>query len=174
MKVGVGILGGTGFGASELLRLLTQHPEAEVVSVVSRSMAGKPLTETHTHLEGFYNMNFDAALDLEKFSNCESKVVFSAMPHGESAKAISELSDSAVKEGLKIVDLSGDFRLKNVSLHQQYYPESDAPESLREQFIYGVSELNASDIVEASFIANPWLFSCSFLVSSFPFCCRDR
>ena len=113
------ILGGTGYGGMELLRLLVSHPGVEVTALTSRSEEG-PVSDRHPHLAGFTRLSFtketeDVRLRLAR----ENDVVFFAKPHGVSAAELPALLDAAPE--LKIIDLSGDFRLPDPSQYPTWY-----------------------------------------------------
>lgn len=152
-KIGIGILGATGYGAGELLRLLTQHKEAEVVSLVSSSSVGASVASVHPQLTGFYENKLEEDLDIEKLSLYEEAVVFSALPHGVGADKLAKLIAKLPK--LKIVDLSADFRLKTLKEHEKHYAEVPFLEELRAQFVYGLPELYKEEILKAKYVANP-------------------
>lgn len=165
--IGVSILGGTGYGAGELLRLLLQHPLVSVENIVSQSMAGKPVTTAHTALEGMYPKHFDAEFDFEKLKPFKHKVVFSALPHGTGAKILEGLIEAHGDE-LLIVDLSGDFRLKDQATHQAHYPETEFNQAIRDSFVYGLTELAREQVSRAKRIANPGCLSSACILAAAP------
>ncbi|MCP9291552.1 N-acetyl-gamma-glutamyl-phosphate reductase [Gracilimonas sediminicola] len=128
-----GIIGGAGYTAGELIRILLLHPEVELLSVVSRSHSGEFLYTAHPDLEGDTNLKFDSELSQH------ADVVFLCSGHGKS-KAIVE--GNILPESAKIIDLSSDYRIKG---------EHD--------FMYGLPELNRDVIKTASYIANPGCFA---------------
>ena len=167
--IGAAIIGGTGYGAGELLRLLAVHSAVEVVSVVSTSSAGEEVTKHHSFLSGFYNgLKFSSELDLKALGKFESAVVFSALPHGKSAEAISKLLRNSGGQKLKVIDLSGDFRLKDSQARTRHYPESNDSQDIAEKFVYGLTELNREKIVKAECIANPGCLSGSCALAVLP------
>ncbi|MEI8283318.1 MAG: N-acetyl-gamma-glutamyl-phosphate reductase, partial [Armatimonadota bacterium] len=83
MKIGVAILGGTGFGAGELMRLFSSHPKVTVVAATSRSNAGNPISSVHPHLESLYDQPFVSEIPEHAFEKFEGKCIISALPHGE-------------------------------------------------------------------------------------------
>ncbi|MBK8915856.1 MAG: N-acetyl-gamma-glutamyl-phosphate reductase [Phycisphaerales bacterium] len=178
----VGILGATGYGAGELLRLLTQHPHARVVTLVSSSAAGSTVTASHPHLRGFYDAG-DAAIrlaaeaDLDALSASGAGVVFSALPHGESAAALVELAKRAESRRLpppRLIDLSGDLRLRDLDSHRRFYPESpDLPEQ-RSAFEYGMPELFRERIRGAQCIANPGCLASAAILAGAPLLTDER
>lgn len=178
MRVGVAILGGSGYGAGELLRLLTQHPAAEVAAVVSRSSPGAPVDRVHPHLRGFYGghgrpaLCMSVQLELDRLLAFDHAVLFSALPHGESGTAIEALLREAEShrggDRLRIVDLSGDFRLRREREHRRHYPESPLRPGLRERFVYGLPELNREQIRAARCIANPGCLATAAILAAAP------
>lgn len=151
--IGIAILGGTGYGAGELLRLLTAHPTAEVVSVVSSSQAETPITSAHSHLSGFYSLPFSSAPDFEKLSRFNHQIIFASLPHGTSSKEIATLV--AANPQLKVIDLSGDLRLKNETAHNSFYGDVPFNSELRSQFVYGLPETSREQIRRSKYVANP-------------------
>jgi len=139
----VGIIGGAGYTAGELIRLIILHPEAELVSVVSRSHAGESISKAHPDLSNWLEMNFDA--DLQH----DPDVVFLCSGHGNT-KAV--LGTFPMYDSTKIIDLSADFRLK-----------SDA-----NKFVYGLPELNRAYIKTAQCVANPGCFATCIQLSLLP------
>ncbi len=170
-SIKIAILGGRGYGTGELLRLLTQHPCAEVVSVVSSSQAGQRVDEVHPHLRGFYDLALAERIDFDRLLSGDHVVVFSALPNGSSAPAI----DAVIREAdakragrLKVIDLSGDFRLTRREAHETHYAESAWIPHLRERFVYGLPELFRDRIRAASFIANPGCLASAAILAAAP------
>lgn len=167
-KTGIIIFGGTGFGAGELLRLLVNHPNVDIVSVISESKAGKKVSEVHTFLDSVYNLKFSKTVNEQKLSNYNKLVLFFALPHGVSAKKISELSRNPLYKKAIFIDLSGDFRLKESKIHQKFYPETEVFSALRKKFVYGLSEINRAKIKKAQFIANPGCYVTAASLALYP------
>ena len=171
-KVQVIIVGGTGYGAAELLRLLTGHEQTEVVSVISKSQAGIAIGDFHRNLKGFYNFAFAEAIDLNFFKAETPTVVFFALPHGVSASKIAELDAKLVEQKLTentyIIDLSGDFRLEDLSLHELHYPNSKSTPALRGKFIYGMTDLLREEIKHEKYLANPGCYSTASILAAGP------
>jgi N-acetyl-gamma-glutamyl-phosphate reductase len=162
----IAILGGTGFGGGELLRLLTMHPQAQVVCVQSRSAAGKSIGQVHPHLRSLYTLTFSEAIP-SSFGSYARQVIFSSLPHGESSKLIEAVRLEFPKA--LIVDLSGDLRLKDTAAHQTYYPHSPILSELRTQAIYGLSEAARTSIQGQQLIANPGCLATAAILSLLPF-----
>lgn len=137
-KIKVGIIGGAGYTGGELIRLLLNHPGAEPLFIHSRSNAGNPIHTVHQDLLGETEIKFSGEL------SDDIDVVFLCLGHGESKKFLAE---NKIPDGIKIIDLANDFRLRK-----------DAKQDSRE-FVYGLPELNREKIRTANAIANPGCFA---------------
>ena len=142
--INVGIIGGAGYTAGELIRILINHPEAAISFVQSSSNAGNLISEVHTDLEGDTDMQFVAEPD---FTSVD--VVFFCMGHGKSKEY---LQKNTLPENVKIIDLSHDFRLKKEG----------------NTFVYGLPELNREAIKKANKIANPGCFATGIQLAILP------
>jgi len=147
--VKVGIIGGSGYVGGELLRLLLFHSEVEVTTVVSRKNAGEYVFGVHPNLRGATQLKF-LPLDFSYIAkNCD--LVFTATPHGSSVNLVPKL----LEMGLRIIDMSADFRLKNPADYVKWYGwEHTHPELLKEA-VYGSTELHRQEIKNARLIACP-------------------
>jgi N-acetyl-gamma-glutamyl-phosphate/LysW-gamma-L-alpha-aminoadipyl-6-phosphate reductase len=145
----VGILGGSGYVGGELLRLLLLHQKVEVTIVTSRKNAGEYVFGVHPNLRGVTQLKF-LPQDLSQIAkSCD--LVFTAMPHGSSVNLIPKL----LEIGLRVIDMSADFRLKNPADYVKWYGwEHTHPELLKEA-VYGLSELHREEIKNARLIACP-------------------
>jgi N-acetyl-gamma-glutamyl-phosphate reductase len=151
-KIRVGIINVTGYVGVELARLLCQHPAVELASVTGRSAAGQKLGQVFPHLSNI-NLTIEAKLG-------DVDLAFSAMPHEESAKEVIPLLDC----GIKVVDMSADFRLKNAAEYQTWYNVAHSAPHLLAQAVYGIPELHRREIVDAKLVANPGCYpTCSIL-----------
>lgn len=139
----VSILGGSGFGGGELLRLLLGHPRVEIAQVTSRRLAGKPVTRAHPNLRGVTPLEFT---DPDALEPCD--VLFLALPHGEASRRWDELEPLAER----IVDMSADFRLDDPARYARYYGEHARPDLLG-TFAYGLAEANRDAIGGATRVA---------------------
>ncbi len=149
-RVKCAILGGSGYTAVELLKILIRHPGAEVVAVTSRQDAGKPVSAEHPVLLNRFDLpmeNFDPAALKGKGVEC----VFGCLPHGASMESIPPLLDL----GIRVVDLSADYRLKDAAVYQQWYKETHHDTANLEHAVYGLPELFAEEIKSARLVANP-------------------
>ncbi len=144
----VGIVGGTGYTGVELLRLLINHPEIKIEAVTSRAQAGTAITNLFPNLRGHIDLLFTEPT-LENLANCN--IVFFATPNGTAMQSVPEL----LKLGIKIIDLSADFRIKDVAVWEQWYGMEHACSHLLTDAVYGLPEWKRTEITNASIIANP-------------------
>ena len=153
----VGILGGSGFTGEELLRILSNHPRTEVIAVSSRELLGQ---STNQIVEGseliFVKPNDDI------FYECE--VIFFATPHGVSM----DIVGSYLEKNIKIIDLSADFRLKDINIWEEWYGSKHRAEDLLSESVYGLTELNLNKIKSARLIAVPGCYPTSSLLGVLP------
>ena len=153
----VGIINVTGYAGSELARILYQHPEVEVTSVTGRSAAGQQLGEVFPHLSPLnlaITPELDGALDL----------VFSALPHKASAEAVVPV----LEQGVKVVDISADFRLKQVAEYEEWYGVPHQHPSYLEEAVYGLTELHRDEVASARLVANPGCYPTSAILALAP------
>ncbi len=155
-KTKVGIINVTGYAGVELARLLCQHPEVELTSVTGRSAAGQKLGKVFPHLAGV-DLTIKAELE-------DVDLAFSAMPHKESAKEVIPL----LNRGIKVVDISADFRLKDAADYPAWYGfNHPAPELLKEA-VYGLTELYESEVAAARLVANPGCYPTGAILALAP------
>lgn len=154
----VGVLGATGYAGIEVVRLLTAHPEAEIVRVVSQSFVGQRISDVYPNLKGICDLEC-CALDVDDIANsCD--LVFTALPHGASKTVIPDLFG----KGLKIIDLSGDFRYNDPNVYEQWYGEPHSAPEVLSQSVYGLCELHRDEIKKHRLIGNPGCYTtCSIL-----------
>ena len=143
-----GIVGGTGYTGVELLRILALHSEIEVAVVTSRADAGVRVDAVYPSLRGYIDVVFTAP-EVETLASCD--VVFFATPNGTAMLMAEEL----LARGIKVIDLSADFRLKNVAEWQHWYGMNHACPDLIQDAVYGLPEVNREAIKKASLIACP-------------------
>lgn len=155
----VGVWGGAGYTGGELLRLLAGHPSARAAAVSSRSHAGKPVTAAHPHLRAYAGMTFAADLDPAGLD-----LVFFAGGHGEAMERLPAFLD----QGVKVVDLSADFRLKDAAQYPAWYGRPHAAPALLAAFAYGLPELDAAALKGADRVANPGCFATALLLALAP------
>ncbi|WP_323845621.1 N-acetyl-gamma-glutamyl-phosphate reductase [Microbulbifer magnicolonia] len=144
----VAIVGGTGYTGVELLRLLTAHPQVELVAITSRALAGTPVAELFPSLRGHCDLAF-CEPDLEQLVACD--LVFFATPHGVAQAQVPEL----IRRGVRVIDLSADFRLRDIANWEQWYGQKHAAPELAAQAVYGLPEVNRAQIAGAQLVACP-------------------
>jgi N-acetyl-gamma-glutamyl-phosphate reductase len=153
----VGIINITGYAGSELARILYRHPEVEVVSVTGRSSAGQQLNEVFPHLTAL-----DLTIEPELSGSLD--LVFSALPH----KASAEACIPVLKQGVKVVDISADFRLKQPDQYQEWYGVDHPDPTLLEEAVYGLTELHRDDVKASRLVANPGCYPTSAILGLAP------
>jgi len=145
----VGIVGGTGYTGVELLRLLAQHPQAEVAVITSRSEAGVAVADMYPNLRGHYDGLAFSVPDSKTLAACD--VVFFATPHGVAHALAGEL----LAAGTKVIDLSADFRLQDAVEWGKWYGQPHGAPELLKDAVYGLPEVNREKIRQARLIAVP-------------------
>lgn len=160
------IIGGTGYGGAELLRRLLFHPHVEVARVTAADNIGKRAGEVHLNLEGLTDLAFQQMPPAEAVAGMD--VAFLAMPHKTTAKVVMEILSSS--PSVRLVDLSGDFRLRDPALYQRYYGvEHPSPRTLVEgAFVYGLPELNRAAIAQGRYVASPGCFATTIALGLLP------
>jgi N-acetyl-gamma-glutamyl-phosphate reductase len=162
IQIRAAIVGSTGYGGVELIRLLESHPNVTVTSVISSSNAGSPIAEGYPHLTEIRTDLLDG-IDVEHIRS-KADVVFLATPHGISMKLAPELLEA----GLKVIDLSGDFRLKSGDVYREWYKHEPAEQALIDRAVYGLAEVYGKEVAGADFIANPGCFTTTALLGLYP------
>src|SRR5688572_15294927 len=158
-KIRVGIFGGSGYGGSELLRILLFHPNVELVFVTANEQAGKAIGEVHRNLHGLTQLSFTNAPEDLTGVDC----VFLALPHGQAMQVVPKLSAL-----VKAIDLSGDFRLRDQSVFEKHYKQPHTAMTAQTDFVYGLTETNREAIKQARLIANPGCFATATLLGLVP------
>ncbi|WP_407270242.1 N-acetyl-gamma-glutamyl-phosphate reductase [Radiobacillus sp. PE A8.2] len=158
----VAIIGGTGYGAVELIRFINNHPYAKIEAVVSHSQSGSKLSEAYPHLTAAMEITMEE-LHIAALSE-KIDLVFFATPSNVSK----ELAPQFLEHGVKCIDLSGDFRLKSQSDYEQWYQASAAQQQYLDQAVYGLTELNQEQIKDAALIANPGCYPTATLLALLP------
>lgn len=157
----IGIVGGTGYTGAELARLIATHPQAKIHCITSRSEQGQTLSQLYPHLGTIGNMVF-CHPDDAPLTDCD--IVFFATPHGVAMQGAKALLEA----GVKVIDLSADFRLKNSEIFAQNYAMNHTATDILQHAVYGLCELNRSAIAQASLVANPGCYPTSILLGVYP------
>ena len=166
-KLRIGIFGGSGYGGSELLRILLFHPNVEVAFVTANEQAGKSVSEVHRNLNGLTKLIFTSApQEITTLNNVDC--VFLALPHGQAMDVVPKLPST-----VKAIDLSGDFRLRNQEEFEKHYKQPHTAMSAQSDFVYGLTETNREAIKHARFIANPGCFATATLLGLAPLVAND-
>lgn len=143
-----GIVGGTGYTGVELLRILARHPDVEVTVVTSRADAGVRVDTVYPSLRNIIQVSFTQP-DIATLAQCD--VVFFATPNGTAM----QMAEALLADGVKVIDLSADFRLQNVEEWQHWYGMDHASPELIKDAVYGLPEVNRAAIQQANLIACP-------------------
>lgn len=157
----VGIIGATGYTGSELVRLLHFHPEAEIEFITSESHKGKLFSDIHQQFKNIVD------IELESVDNIDPEsvdVTFLALPHGVSMEFVERFIDFDVK----IIDLSGDFRLSSKSVYEEWYKKDHSYEDGFNQAVFGLPELWRDEIKKAKLVANPGCFPTGAILTTAP------
>lgn len=156
------VIGGSGYGGGELIRRLLLHPDVELARVASIDFVGEPLGAAHPNLDGLTELRFES---LEPAAAAEGMdVVLLGLPHKIAAAKV----PSMLATGARIVDLSGDFRLRDAAAYERYYGARHPSVELLGQFVYGLPELNRDRIRGARYVASPGCFATSVELALLP------
>jgi len=161
-RLRVAIFGGSGYGGSELLRILLLHPNAEIKLVTANEHAGKAVGDVHKNLFGVTHLEFSRVpTDFEGLSDFDC--VFLALPHGQAMEIAPRLPPH-----LKVIDLSGDFRLRDAENFALHYGREHTAMDAQSEFVYGLTETNREVIRTSRCIANPGCFATATLLGLAP------
>jgi len=165
--IGVTILGGSGYGAGELLRYLSFHPAAEVIEVVSSSNAGELVETLHPHLTGFYPEL--RCVNVASFpGDFTRRVLFSSLPHGKSSEELARLIQKGLPARTHCIDLSGDLRLQNEEEHKRHYADVPFQREFRSQFCYLLPELFFGTPLVCEHVSNPGCLAAAGALATAP------
>ena len=156
------IIGGTGYGAIELIRLIHMHDYIQLEKVISHSQQDKQLYSFYPHLTGFIDDPMEE-LEIDSLKE-EVDIIFFATPAGVSKKLIPKLMDSAVQ----CIDLSGDLRITSREQYEQWYKGEAAPQKALDEAVYGMPEINKEQVHNARIISNPGCFPTSAILGLYP------
>lgn len=166
-KLRIGIFGGSGYGGAELLRLLLMHPNVEIALITANDHAGKPVSGVHRNLYRLTDLFFQKApSDLHSLSDLD--FIFLSLPHGQALDIAPGLP-----QGPKVIDLSGDFRLRDRETFEQFYNRQHTAMDAQAGFVYGLTETNREAVKRASRISNPGCFATATLLGLAPLVVKD-
>src|SRR5688500_17118985 len=161
-KLKIGIFGGSGYGGSELLRILLQHPHADIRFVTANEHADKAVGEVHKNLLGLTDLKFiKAPADVQELPDLDC--AFFALPHGQAMNIAPRLPAN-----VKVIDLSGDFRLSDSEVFAKHYGFEQSAMTAQSEFVYGLTETNRESIKNANRVANPGCFATATLLGLAP------
>ncbi len=147
-EISAAIIGGSGFTGLELLRILKCHPNVKITAITSRQFSGKAVEEVFPSLRGLYEgLNFTT---LESTDAMNIDLVFCCLPHAASMDVVSRF----IKAGVKVIDLSADFRIKDAAVYEKWYGPHTS-KYLLDEAVYGLPEMNRDSIKKAALVANP-------------------
>jgi N-acetyl-gamma-glutamyl-phosphate reductase len=157
------VIGGSGYGGAEMIRRLLVHPDVELCRVASVDLVGEPLGAAHPSLEGRSALVFEDLAPAAAAAGMD--VVLLALPHKVTAKKVPEL---VAMPGLKVVDMSGDFRLRDAAAYERFYGQAHPHPELLGTFVYGLPELNRERIRAARHVAAPGCFATAIELALLP------
>ncbi len=157
----VSIVGSTGYTGGELLRYLVRHPEVELTHLTSESYAGMPIHQIHKFLKGKSRLICEK-LNIPPVAK-DSDVVFLGLPHGAAAKTAARF----LAKGVKVIDLSADFRIQDLKVYEKWYGKHPVP-SLIKKAVFGLPERYRDDIRRADLVANPGCYATTSILAGLP------
>jgi N-acetyl-gamma-glutamyl-phosphate reductase, common form len=159
--VKVAIFGASGYTGQELIRILSCHPDVELTAVTSRRFAGQLVTEVFPSLGGLTSLKYQNAAASDIAEICD--IVFLALPHGVSM----EIAPVFLKAGKRVIDLSADYRLRDVGTYEKWYARHSSAGFIKDA-VYGIPELYRPEIRETSLVANPGCYPTSIILGLAP------
>ncbi|WP_022660683.1 N-acetyl-gamma-glutamyl-phosphate reductase [Paucidesulfovibrio longus] len=163
-RIPVGLVGVTGYTGMELARILAWHPSLELVCATSRTESGKRLEELYPYLAGTGLGDLEISSPSPKELAARCRLVFLAVPH----KTAMEIADALLCEGVKVVDLSADFRLNDKSVYEKWYQTEHSRADRLDQAVYGLPELYRDEIAGAELVANPGCYPTTAILGLYP------
>ncbi|MBE3571690.1 MAG: N-acetyl-gamma-glutamyl-phosphate reductase [Moorella humiferrea] len=160
--VKVGIIGATGYTGAELVRILSRHPEIELVALTSRHYAGEEMADVYPALTGYVASPCEDLTPEDVLERAE--VVFIALPHGHAVKVAAR----AVEMGVKVIDLGADLRFRDAAVYEEWYKVSHADHELAANAVYGLPEIHREAIRGARVVANPGCYPTSVILGLAP------
>ncbi len=157
----VAIVGASGYTGAELSRILANHPEVEITAVTSRKFAGQPLAEVFPNLRGRIDLTCEN-LSAKEVSE-RADVIFTAVPH----KTAMDIVPLLLEKNKKIIDLSADYRLRDIETYEKWYDPHNSPEHIK-QAVYGLPELYREEVKNTSLAANPGCYPTSIILGIAP------
>lgn len=164
-RIKTAIVGASGYTGMELLRLLLTHPGVELVAATSRQEAGKPIASVFPRFKGAASAELTfIAPDPDEIAATGAQVAFLALPHGVAA----DIARALLEQGLRVIDLSADFRLNDPAVYEEFYGTPHPATDLLEDAIYGLPEVRAEAIAQANLVASPGCYPTSISLPLIP------
>ncbi len=161
LMIKAGVLGATGYAGIELVRLLCSHPEVSLELLGSKSFAGQKISDVYQSFRHVLDKECEE-VSVERAAGCD--IVFTALPHGASKTVIPALIES----GLRVIDLSGDFRYDDAAVYEKWYGEKHSSPELLAESVYGLCELYRDKIKGARLIGNPGCYTTCSILGAYP------
>lgn len=155
------VLGATGYAGIELVRLLTNHPGVSIEILGSQSFDGQSISDVYPNFKGVLDKKCEK-VDVNAVAKCD--VAFTALPHGASKEVI----PSIIEKGVKVIDLSGDFRYDDVEVYEKWYGQKHSSPELLKESVYGMPELYRDKIKSARLIGNPGCYTTCSILGAYP------
>ncbi len=164
-RIKTAIVGASGYTGQELLRLLLVHPQVELVAATSRQEAGKPLSAVFPRFRKLPGAELPfMEPDPDAIAATGAQAAFLALPHGVAA----EIATALLERGLKVIDLSADFRLSDAAVYEEFYGHAHPAPALLDEAVYGLPEVRADAIRDARLVASPGCYPTSILLPLIP------
>lgn len=155
------VLGATGYAGIELVRLLTNHPGVSIEILGSQSFDGQSISDVYPNFKGVFDKKCEK-VDVNAVAKCD--VAFTALPHGASKEVI----PSIIEKGVKVIDLSGDFRYDDIEVYEKWYGQKHSSPELLKESVYGMPELYRDKIKSARLIGNPGCYTTCSILGAYP------
>ncbi len=155
------VLGATGYAGIELVRLLTNHPGVSIEILGSQSFDGQSISDVYPNFKGVLDKKCEK-VDVNAVAKCD--VAFTALPHGASKEVI----PSIIEKGVKVIDLSGDFRYDDIEVYEKWYGQKHSSPELLKESVYGMPELYRDKIKSARLIGNPGCYTTCSILGAYP------
>lgn len=158
----IAIIGATGYGGAELVRFLNQHPNVSIHSIHATSLHGEPLAGSYPHMQTIIEDKLQP-VEIDKIASAVD-IVFTATPSGVASK----LAPAFLDKGVKVIDLSGDFRIENPNVYAEWYGIEAAPKHYLDEAVYGLAEWVDTDLTNVRLVSNPGCYPTAVLLGLAP------
>jgi N-acetyl-gamma-glutamyl-phosphate reductase len=162
-KKRIGVLGASGYTGADAVRLLARHPQVEITALTANTHAGKAMEEVFPH---FFMLDLPRLVEWEKVDWTKLDAVFCGLPHGTTQEIIAAVM--AANPGIKILDMSADFRLRDMNVYAQWYGHGHRAPELQGEAVYGLSEFYREKIAAARLVACPGCYPTAALLALVP------